>query len=312
MDTPITVITFYKFQSFDPGFLSEFKLQLEDWGQSYKLGGLLLIGPEGINATVAGTANNIESFKKALVEVLKDNSLWFKDSEARSIPFSRFKVKIKDEIVTIGRPGLVPESNVNHHLSPEEWHQAMQEEDVVVVDTRNQYETEIGIFKDALDLKIDDFQEFTRKFEGQNFDKNKKVLIYCTGGIRCEKAILELNEKGYKNVFQLNGGILNYIKEKPEGHWQGECFVFDHRVAVDKNLKASQTYALCPHCGQPGDTPIECKQCEAEQVVCKKCLSTSEDKQTCSKNCANHFRLGNKSTKPHRDAKKFGRQILYK
>lgn len=299
---PIQVSTFYKFQKFEADALETLKARLEAWGEELGLRGLILIGPEGFNATVSGPSEAMELFKQRIVDLAHDHKVWFKDSFADFKPFTRFKVKIKDEIVTIGRPGLVPESETNFHLDPEAWHQAMQEEDVIVVDTRNAYETEIGKFKNAVDLKIDDFQEFTKKFVEMGVNKDQKVLIYCTGGIRCEKAILELHEQGYKNVYQLNGGILNYIKEKPEGLWEGECFVFDHRVAVDKNLQPSQRYGLCPHCGQPGEEKIECRQCGTEQIVCKKCLNLSPDKHTCSKNCANHYRLGNKSTRPHLDA----------
>jgi UPF0176 protein len=299
---PIQVSTFYKFQKIAPEALTALKNNLESWAAEGDLRGLVLIGPEGFNATVCGASEPMEAFKKKLVNIVEDQKIWFKDSFADFKPFTRFKVKIKDEIVTIGRPGLVPDKEINFHLDPNEWHQAMEEEDVIVVDTRNAYETEIGKFKNAVDLKIDDFQEFTKKFVDLGVDKNKKILIYCTGGIRCEKAILELHEQGYKNVYQLNGGILNYIEQKPKGLWEGECFVFDHRVAVDSNLEPSKRYGLCPHCGQPGEEKIECRQCGTEQIVCKKCLDASPDKHTCSKNCANHSRLGNKSTRPHLDA----------
>lgn len=301
-ENPSTLITtFYKFTPLNEDSLESIKAQLESWATDLTLMGLVLIGTEGINASVAGEPKSIEQFKKNVLNVV-DHSIWFKDSWGPKKPFSRFKVKIKSEIVTLGRPDLVPKEELNNHLTPAEWHKTMQEEDVVVVDTRNKYETDIGLFKGALDFRIDDFQEFTQKMEESGIDKNKKVLIYCTGGIRCEKAILELKEKGYKNVFQLHGGILNYLKEFPEGHWQGECFVFDHRVAVDGQLQPSQKYSLCPHCGQPANTPIECKQCGREESVCHNCLKVSADKHTCSKNCANHFRIGSQSRNVHEDS----------
>ena len=309
MDGKFLVTTFYKFQPFEERELEPLKEALEAQGEELGLKGLILIGPEGFNSTVSGEPESIEALKKFIVSITEDHSVWFKDSWCGWKPFSRFKVKIKEEIVTIGRPGMVPPSEQNHHLDPEDWHKAMMDEDVVVVDTRNTYETDVGKFKDALDLRIDDFQEFTAKFLEQGYDKDKKVLIYCTGGIRCEKAILELHEQGYKNVFQLNGGILNYIKEKPEGFWEGECFVFDHRVAVDKNLEPSKKYSLCPHCGNPGTVKIDCVQCGTKMIVCQDCLDQSADKETCSKNCAHHFRLGHKTTRPHADGLKLTRKI---
>ncbi len=305
MDGKILVTTFYKFQAFEEKELKPLKQALEVQGEELQLKGLILIGKEGFNSTISGDPESIEQLKKFIVSITDDHSVWFKDSWCDWKPFSRFKVKIKNEIVTIGRPDLVPSSEQNFHLDPEDWHKAMMSEGVIVVDTRNTYETELGKFKNALDLRINDFQEFTARFLEQSFDKDKKILIYCTGGIRCEKAILELHEQGYKNIYQLNGGILNYIKEKPDGFWEGECFVFDHRVAVDQHLQPSKQYSLCPHCGNPGSQKIKCVQCKTEHIVCTSCLDSAPEKRTCSKNCAHHFRLGHKTTRLHRDGLKF-------
>jgi UPF0176 protein len=115
------------------------------------------------------------------------------------------------------------------------------------------------------------------------------MLIFCTGGIRCEKGILELQNKGYNNVYQLEGGILNYIKEFPNGKFKGECFVFDHRVALDQELKPSSIYELCPHCGQPGALKITCKRCDSDKCICNECATIEFKKDTCSKNCAYHY-----------------------
>ncbi|NQZ00161.1 MAG: hypothetical protein HRT45_05770 [Bdellovibrionales bacterium] len=298
----VTVSTFYLFKPLSESFVEDLKTRLEALSErEASLCGLILLGSEGINSTVAGSKEAVTKLKQ-LVSLELDDKIWFKDSECEFLPFSRFKVKIKSEIVTLGRPDLVPSETVNHHLSPDEWDKALQEEDVVCIDTRNTYETDIGIFKGALDFRIDDFQEFTAKMKDSGIDKDKKILIYCTGGIRCEKAILELQELGYNNVHQLNGGIINYLAEKPNSMWEGECFVFDHRVALDQNLNPSKQYFLCPHCGQPGTKKIECRQCGTEQVVCDTCLELGPEKETCSKNCANHYKLGNKSTRIHKDS----------
>ena len=123
-------------------------------------------------------------------------------------------------------------------------------------------------------------------------DKNKETLIYCTGGIRCEKALPIMKEQGFKKIYQLEEGILNYLKKHPNSYFKKDCFVFDHRVALNQNLEASQNYTLCPHCGQPGDQKISCKHCNKPETICKICLKTSPHYKTCSKNCAHHFKEG--------------------
>ena len=300
----ISVTTFYKFFPQSEEQVKARREALFKLGNELELKGLLLIGTEGVNSTLSGAEDKVNQFKGHLLDILQLDNMTFKDSYADRIPFRRWKVKVRDEIVTIGRPGMVPAAEKNHHLSPEEWNKALQEEDVICIDTRNKYETELGKFKSAIDPEIDDFQEFSSFVENSNIDKDKKILIYCTGGIRCEKGILELNKLGYNNVYQLDGGILNYLKQYPEQEFDGECFVFDHRVSVDQNLNPSQRWHLCPHCGNPADQLIQCKQCSMDEYVCVHCLEQKQDKpevETCSKNCAHHFKLGHNTPKPHVD-----------
>jgi UPF0176 protein len=257
------VSTFYKFQKdADP---EKTKLFLEDISKKLNVRGLIIIGTEGFNATVcAKNIENLENFKDAIRDYFKVADLFFKDSESVVCPFRRFKVKIRPEIVTLGDTTLVPFEldGKNNHLSPTEWNQVMKNDDPIIIDTRNWYETKIGTFKGAINPMTNKFTEFPKFLEKNNIPKDKKVLIFCTGGIRCEKGILEVQKQGYKNVYQLYGGILNYLKESPNDQFEGECFVFDHRVAVTQNLQPSTQYRLCPHCGQ-----------------------------TCSKNCAHHYEL---------------------
>lgn len=305
MERKHLVTTFYKFFSQSKEELEELRTQLLKKGEALNLKGLLLIGTEGVNATVCGLEQEMMEFKSFLQDRFKQE-LTFKDSWSNGNPFWRWKVKIRKEIVTIGAPGLAPNSEKNNHLSPEDWHKAVKEENVVVIDTRNTYETDIGKFKTALDPKINDFQEFSEFMKSSNIEKHKEVLIYCTGGIRCEKAILDLNNQGYENVYQLDGGILNYLKKYPNEEFEGECFVFDHRVSVDQNLNPSQRYSLCPHCGNPGDQLIECIQCCQNHIVCKHCLSQEEEKptvRTCSKNCSYHYKLDHKTRRIHQQSK---------
>ena len=228
------ISTFYKFQKDDNP--EKTKLYLENLAEKTNTRGLIIIGTEGFNATICSkTRENFESFKLGIRDYFKTPDLFFKDSCSDVKPFRRFKIKIRDEIVTLGDTSLVPyniDSN-NHHLSPTEWNNVMKNEDHVMIDTRNWYETKIGTFKGALNPMTDKFTEFPAYLESKNIPKDKKVLIFCTGGIRCEKGILEVQRQGYKNVYQLNGGILNYLNEYPNEQFEGECFVFDHRVAVD-------------------------------------------------------------------------------
>ena len=291
-DQTYFISTFYKFQK-DPD-PAKTKLFLENLAKQTECRALIIIGPEGFNATFcAKTESSFSDFKTGIVTYFKTPDLFFKDSESIVCPFRRFKVKIRDEIVTLGDTTLVPYDldNKNQHLSPSEWNDVMKNEDAVLIDTRNWYETKIGTFKGALNPMTDQFTEFPKYLESKNIPKDKKVLIFCTGGIRCEKGILEVQKQGYKNVFQLYGGILNYLKEFPNDQFDGECFVFDHRVAVDQHMHPSKEYRLCPHCGQPGKTKIDCKRCDHVELICDDCAELEFKKETCSKNCAHHFEL---------------------
>lgn len=219
------------------------------------------------------------------------------------------KVKVKKEIVTLGDESIVPASEKDaSHLSPQQWNEFIKNQNPVVLDVRNDYEMEIGKFKTAKDWQMKEFTEFPKLIENLEVDKDAPVLMYCTGGIRCEKASLEMRRQGYKNVYQLDGGILNYIKEFPNDEFAGECFVFDHRVAVDQTLEPSKSYALCVHCGQPAELkPFECVQCKEPSVVCHHCMDEHKEDQsiqTCSKNCRHHYKMGHKATKVHWDAKR--------
>jgi UPF0176 protein len=174
----------------------------------------------------------------------------------------------------------------------------MQNPEAVILDTRNDYEVEIGKFRGARDFALKEFSDFPRAVAESGIAKDAPVLMYCTGGIRCEKAILEMNAQGYKNVHQLDGGILNYLEKFPDQGFDGECFVFDYRVAVDQKLQPTQKYKLCPHCGQPADKPISCAKCGTEAVICRHC--TGQSAVTCSKNCAHHAAIGSTSKRAHK------------
>lgn len=299
-NTPKYYLTaYYRFLKLDD--VEAIKTQLENKAEELEIRGLVILGTEGFNSTVSGKSPEaLQAWKNFISEFFKVDNVNFKDSESEKSPFRRFKVKIRDEIVTTGIPGIMPPEGINHHLTPTEWNQVLKEEkDWVMIDTRNWYEYQIGTFKGALNPDIEKFTDFPEYIEAQGISKYKKMLIFCTGGIRCEKGILELQKQGYDNVFQLEGGILNYLKEYPNDQYEGECFVFDHRVAVDQNLQPSKKFGLCPHCGQPSTIDIECKRCDTHALICEHCIEIQYAKDTCSRDCAYQWKLH-----PDRKAKK--------
>lgn len=292
----IQICAFYTFKPFSAHEVRQLKLELEQMAEVQGVRGLVLLGHEGINFTVSGPPTGIEAFKAWLTTRIQLSEPQFKDSFASKHPFHVFRVKVRKEIVTIGRPDLVPAGACNH-IAPREWDEKLKSGKAVCIDTRNDYEVEIGKFKNAIDFNIKEFHEFPQRMKDSGISKDSEVLIYCTGGIRCEKAMLELKEQGYKRVYQLDGGILNYLKQFPREEFEGECFVFDYRVAVDQDLGASKQYKLCAHCGQPSTTTVDCSLCHSVGVVCHHCKDAGIT--TCSKNCAHHARIGSNSHRPH-------------
>ncbi|MCB0338718.1 MAG: hypothetical protein KDD53_03895 [Bdellovibrionales bacterium] len=291
------ITTFYKFLPLTEQEVEHLQGTLLALGEELDLLGLILVAKEGVNGTVASSRSSIDKLTETLLSLCGE--MQFKESSASKPPFPRMKVKIKDEIVAIGNPELIPPAPVNRHLSPSEFNDMLEnhKEEIILLDTRNTYETDIGKFRNALTPPLDKFNEFPKYVESANLPKDKTILMYCTGGIRCEKAILEMQKNGYENVYQLQGGILKYLEEFPNKHFDGECFVFDHRVAVQQDLSPSETFKLCPHCGDPGSSKIVCKNCGASSTICEDCKK-AEKNQTCSKNCRYHFvrRIKNESS----------------
>lgn len=285
MTPRISIAAFYAFVPVSAEQLPALQAELKQFGAARNMRGLVLLAEEGINGTVCGTPEVIAEWKALITQ--KFGEMRFNDSAADELVFPRWMVKIREEIVGLKQKDVHPNGE-HRHLSPQEWHAMMEQEDVIIIDTRNTYETDIGTFENAVDPRIQTFQEFADYAANANLPKNKKILMCCTGGIRCEKAIIEMEKHGYTDVYQLKGGILSYMREFPEGKFNGECFVFDHRVAVGKNLAPSTRYALCPHCGDPGDQSLSCVQCNNDCKVCARCMKEDHCK-TCSKDCRNKF-----------------------
>ena len=260
--------------------------------QFYEVLGLVILGTEGLNTTLASQDSQKLDHFVAELKSFFNSKFDVKKSESDKAPFRRFVVKIRQEIVTLDRPEFIPDGK-RRHLSPQQWHQMLESEETVVIDTRNDYEYEIGTFEKAIDLNIKEFTEFPEKIKNIDSDKEKPHLIFCTGGIRCEKAIFEMEKQGFKNVYQLDGGILNYMEKFPQGKFEGECFVFDSRVALNNDLKPSTHYSLCPQCGEVGMLEITCLKCDEPSKLCKTCFGLKDKKpewETCSKNCRYHYK----------------------
>lgn len=283
------VTSFYKFIPLEN--LEQIKNDLEIKAQEKGLQGLWILGSEGLNSTLSSKdSQSISDVKSWIKSYFKTSDITFKDSTSDQMLFRRFIVKIRPEIVTLNTPHHFPTNAKNHHLNPSEWNRVLKEEkDFVLIDTRNWYETKVGTFKGAVNPKIDVFTEFPQFVAKNEFPKDKKMLIFCTGGIRCEKGIMELQAQGFDNVFQLDGGILKYLEEYPDDQFEGECFVFDRRVALDQKLKPTQVFQLCPHCGQPGNEIIDCIRCDHKTLICDGCLQLHIKQSMCSKYCVSQW-----------------------
>jgi UPF0176 protein len=247
----IAVSAFYKFVEIEN--LTELRRHLLEQSRWLGIKGTILLAPEGINATISGEAQSLRELLSWLRSDLRFADLETKESEAPQHPFQRLKVKIKSEIVTFHQPQANPARMMGTEVPPAEWNSLVQEPGVILIDTRNSYEVEIGSFKGAIDPRTRAFHQFP-EFVRTHLDpgESRKIAMFCTGGIRCEKASSYLLSQGFAQVYQLKGGILKYLETVPkeESLWQGECFVFDERVAVRHGL-AIGSHCLCSGCGRP-------------------------------------------------------------
>ena len=243
--------------------------------------GTLLLALEGINGTIAGPQAGIEAVLHFLNSDERINPISTKTSYNEENPFQRTKVKLKKEIVTMGVEGIDPNHVVGTYVQPKDWNALISDPDVVLVDTRNDYEVEIGTFKGAIDPKTETFREFPQ-YVADNLDKNKhkKVAMFCTGGIRCEKSTAYMKEQGFEEVYHLEGGILQYLEDVPkeESMWEGECFVFDGRVAVNHDLEQGQ-YDQCFACRFPLTEEEMQSEHYVKGVSCHRCHDQVTDEQ---------------------------------
>ncbi|MBT8148895.1 MAG: rhodanese-related sulfurtransferase, partial [Gammaproteobacteria bacterium] len=250
-DSSVVVAALYKFVDL-PDF-HELREPLLDACNVAGVKGTLLLAREGINGTIAGSRDAINCVLRYLRSDRRLADIDYKESLDTEIPFYRMKVKVKKEIVTMGVPGIDPQKMTGHYVEPVDWNDLIADPDVTLIDTRNDYEAEIGAFKGAINPNTKTFRELPA-FVDENLDpkKNKKVAMYCTGGIRCEKSTAYLLEQGFTEVYHLKGGILKYLEQVPASKslWQGECFVFDNRVTVQQDLSPG-TFDQCHGCRRP-------------------------------------------------------------
>ncbi|WP_278924103.1 oxygen-dependent tRNA uridine(34) hydroxylase TrhO [Pseudophaeobacter profundi] len=283
------IAALYHFTRFtDPAAL---KPALLDLCLQQQVTGSLLLAQEGINGTIAGPASGIEAVLTHIKALPGCADLEWKEATSDHAPFGKIKVRLKKEIVTMGQPDVDPKARVGHYVEPEDWNDLIRAEDVAVIDTRNDYEVKIGTFEGAIDPETASFREFPAWWQA-NKDRfhNKRVAMFCTGGIRCEKSTNYLLSQGVEDVYHLKGGILRYLEETPpeESSWQGECFVFDNRVSVGHGL-VEGPHELCHGCRRPivpedkahpsFELGVSCHQCIDETSEADKARFRERQKQ---------------------------------
>jgi UPF0176 protein len=275
----VVVAALYRFAKF-PDF-EAFRTPLCSLMLEEGVKGTLLLAPEGINGTIAGSRRGIDTVVKWLEKDSRFFNLAVKESYVSSNPFYRTKVKLKKEIVTMGVAGIDPNDIVGTYVDPRDWNDLISDPDVLLLDTRNDYEVEIGTFENAVNPDTTTFREFPDYVsKALNPKKQKKVAMFCTGGIRCEKSTAYLKQQGFDEVFHLKGGILNYLEQVPEDDsmWQGECFVFDNRVTVNHKLEQGD-YDQCHACRLPITEADKQHPHYQKGVSCHRCHGKHSDEQ---------------------------------
>jgi UPF0176 protein len=277
--TQIVVCALYKFVTLEN--FQALRQPLHDVMDANEVRGTLLLANEGINGTIAGSRAAIDNVLNWLRSDPRLSDIDHKESFTDSLPFNRAKVKLKKEIVTMGIEGIDPKRVVGTYVSPVDWNKLILDPDVILVDTRNDYEFKVGTFKNAINPNTESFRDFPR-YVKENLDpeKHKKIAMFCTGGIRCEKSTAFLKEQGFDEVYHLKGGILKYLEQVPaqETLWEGECFVFDDRVTVNLQLEKGN-YDQCNACRLPITEADKASDKYQQGVSCPHCYDKVTDVQ---------------------------------
>ncbi len=276
----IHILLFYKFVNLgNKEKLEEFRVKRLEECEKIGLKGRILVAEEGINGSVSGTKEQIDRYKKLMHSKKQFSDLWFKDDIGRALPFTKMTILVRDEIVALKKK--VDMSKAGNYLGPAQilelyGSDGKLKEGVVFLDARNDYEHKIGKFKDSIQVNTKTFREFPEKakeLEKIKGIKDKKIVMYCTGGIRCEKASVVLKEAGFKDVNQIHGGVINFVQKYPDTFWEGKLFVFDKRMVADVNNENKEPITECEVCSIPCDLYKNCRnpECDKFVVLCLDC-----------------------------------------
>ena len=280
------VLTFYKYVNLPHASLLR-EAHLRD-GQSIGVRGRILISGEGINGAACGTIEQTENYKRYLHSFPEFADLTFREQKSHFNTFKKLHVRVKNEVINSGigpDPKFDPNKKGGKHIDPEELRKLKDDPDVVLLDVRSNYEHNIGKFKDAVTLNIGHFRDFPEKIKELEQLKDKKIITYCTGGVKCEKASAILRENGFQDVYQLRGGIVQYANETGGEDFQGRCYVFDRRVAVDVNKVNPEVISHCVHCNRKTARYVNCvnSECNEQVIMCQAC--SFQWKGACSEAC---------------------------
>lgn len=277
------VAAFYRFTSLSAGVLPALRDQLQQLGRSSGVRGTVLLAEEGVNGTISGEPEAVETLLAVLQAGAGLTELEVKTSWSAVASFQRLKVRLKREIVTLGVGGLDPARGAGTNVPPAAWNELIDDPTTLVIDTRNAYEVAIGSFAGAIDPGTESFRDFPAWVEQElrplvKQRQSERLALFCTGGIRCEKATTYLRQQGFEGVHQLQGGILRYLQDTPEAHsrWQGECYVFDRRVALNHRLEPG-SHSQCHACGLPLGPEDRALESYVEGVSCRHCLTRFSD-----------------------------------
>ena len=299
-----TIYGFYKFKKIKS--LKKYRLFFQKEISINNIRGTIILSSEGMNGTISGKKDNINKLVKILKRQFRLRNFDNKNvSKSHFQPFHKGKIKIKDEVVPLGIKINSKNKKLNRYISGKSWNKLISNKETLVVDARKPFEYDVGSFKNAINPKIQNFRDFPKYLKKIN--KIKPVAMFCTGGIRCEKASVFLRRKGFKNVFQLKGGILNYLNktEKKESLWKGECFVFDNRVSLKHKLKQG-TYSVCSGCRMTFSIKDKKSYKYEEGVSCPRCYDTLSNSQKIRfRMRQNQINLAKKSGRKHKFQKEY-------
>lgn len=279
MKNKFSIYSFYHFNEIKDK--KAIKNILENYLSPYVVRGTILLADEGINGTLSGSKKDLDNILKFIRNLLKIRNLNLKINKSSFLPFNRIKVRLKKEIVSLGKGIIDVKNSNNNYVNPAEWNKIIENKDIKVIDVRNNFEIDIGKFQNSINPKTISFREFPKSLTKMSINKNDRIAMYCTGGIRCEKASAYMKHLGFKDIIQLQGGILNYLnfvkQNNKKSLWKGDCFVFDDRVTVNKNLIEGK-YKQCYGCRHPLNKKDMSSKYYKKGVHCPKCI----DKRTSS------------------------------